>query len=103
MGEELDARSDVYSLGIVLYEMLTGSVPFKSPTSTAVVVQHVNQPPTPLRSLNLSAKPLVGDGVAMQRISARDKKGADWRGVLLLITAGDTQELTLRMTRAGEK
>ncbi len=51
----------------------------------------------------VSAKPLVGDGVAMRQISVRDKKGADWRGVLLLITSGDTHELTLRMTKAGEK
>lgn len=49
LGEELDNRSDIYSLGIVLYEMLAGVVPFNSPNSTAVVVQHVNQAPPPLR------------------------------------------------------
>lgn len=54
LGEDLDNRSDIYSLGIVLYEMLAGVVPFNSPTSTAVVVQHVNQSPPSLRAINLS-------------------------------------------------
>lgn len=52
LGEELDSRADIYSMGIVLYEMLCGRVPFNSPVSTAVVVQHVNQPPPSLRTIN---------------------------------------------------
>ncbi|HEX7957015.1 MAG TPA: protein kinase, partial [Pyrinomonadaceae bacterium] len=54
VGEELDSRSDIYSLGVVLFEMLCGTVPFNSPTSTAVVVQHVTQPPPSLRAVNMS-------------------------------------------------
>jgi serine/threonine protein kinase len=70
LGEELDSRSDIYSLGIVLYEMLAGVVPFKSPMSTAVVVQHVNQAPPPLRTINLSISPAV-EAVVMHALAKR--------------------------------
>lgn len=57
LGEELDHRADIYSAGIVLFEMLCGRVPFDSSISTAVVIQHVNQPPPSLRELNPAVSP----------------------------------------------
>lgn len=70
LGEKLDGRSDVYSLGIVLFEMLTGIVPFNSPTTTAIVVQHVNQPPPQLRSINMSISPAV-ESVVLRALAKR--------------------------------
>jgi formylglycine-generating enzyme required for sulfatase activity len=47
----IDARSDIYSLGIVAFEMLTGKVPFNAPTPTSLAIKHIMDSPPPLRSL----------------------------------------------------
>ncbi|HJU93278.1 MAG TPA: protein kinase [Pyrinomonadaceae bacterium] len=48
LGEPLDARSDVYSLGVMFYEMLSGKRPFTAETVSGIINRHLSEPPPPL-------------------------------------------------------
>ena len=47
-GDELDGRSDLYSLGVVMYQMLTGDLPLKADSEMQMMLAHINTPPKPI-------------------------------------------------------
>ncbi|MQA02945.1 MAG: Stk1 family PASTA domain-containing Ser/Thr kinase [Streptosporangiales bacterium] len=67
-GEKVDARSDLYSTGCVLYELLTGSPPFSGDSPVSVAYQHVREDPTPPSHLNPDVPPSV-DAIVLKALA----------------------------------
>lgn len=69
-GEPVDARADIYELGVVLFQMLTGRVPFSGTTPYAIVIKHLQEPLPHLQQINSSLSPAV-DAVMQQATAKR--------------------------------
>ncbi|HEY2741595.1 MAG TPA: protein kinase [Gaiellaceae bacterium] len=69
-GKPVSAASDVYSLGVVLWELLAGDVPFTGENFVAVALRHVNEPPPHLRERRTDVPPRLD--AAVQRALAKD-------------------------------
>ncbi|MFD4369340.1 Stk1 family PASTA domain-containing Ser/Thr kinase [Rhodococcus sp. NPDC058521] len=90
-GEQVDARSDVYSLGCVLFEVLTGEPPFKGDSPVAVAYQHVREDPQTPSELNPEI-PRELDSVILKAMSKnpanRYQSAADMRSDLVRVLGG---------------
>lgn len=76
-GKHVDARSDLYSTGCLLFELLTGRPPFQGDSPVAIAYQHVGQPPPPPSSLNPDVPPAL-DAVVLHALAKdRDSRYQD--------------------------
>ncbi len=69
-GKPLDHRTDIYSLGIVLYQLLTGNVPFTAETPSSVIYKHVYEAPPPPRTVNPAISPQA-EAVVLKAIAKK--------------------------------
>lgn len=72
-GHGADARSDIYSLGVMLFEMLAAHPPFDAPSATAVAIKHIQQPPPSLKDFRFNIPTALEDLV--QRTLDKDPDG----------------------------
>lgn len=102
-GERVDARSDVYSLGCVLYEILTGQPPFVGDTPVSVAYQHVREDPVPPSHKHGGISPEL-DAVVLKALAKnpdnRYQSAAEMRADLVRVHSGDKPEAPKVLTQA---
>src|SRR5712664_1103562 len=72
LGQDLDARTDLFSLGIVLHEMATGTLPFQGPTTAAISNAIINQPPPPPSHFKRGLSPKLEEIISKALEKSRD-------------------------------
>ena len=63
-GDRVDSKTDIYSLGVMLYEMLAGVVPFEAESSFGVLMKHINDPPPPIFGISRELQAIIDRALA---------------------------------------
>ena len=88
-GEKVDKRTDIYALGIMLYEMLAGSVPFQADTTFGMLMKHINEPPPPIVGLSEELQAIL-DRTLAKDLSLRYESAGDLANEFIAIFNGQT-------------
>ncbi|MEV4595799.1 Stk1 family PASTA domain-containing Ser/Thr kinase [Amycolatopsis sp. NPDC049253] len=100
-GEAVDARSDVYAAGCVLYELITGEPPFTGDSPVAVAYQHVREDPNPPSSVNPAVTPEL-DAVVLKALAKgpanRYQSAAEMRSDLVRTLSGQRPSAPMVMS-----
>src|SRR5262249_42645247 len=96
-GQQADRRADLYSLGLVAYQMLSGRLPFQADTPQAVLFQHIHVPPHPLQDAAPDVPPPLRpllEPMMAPRPATRHPRAEDMRADLERFRTGQHDAIT---------
>ena len=100
-GKKLDPRTDLYSLGVVLYELLTGQLPFDADDIGAILIQHVSKPPVPPSQL-MSGVPIFLERAILRALEKQpDSRYPSAAAMAEALTARKSSDPDNLMTQAA--
>ncbi len=99
--ESLDHRSDVYSLGIVLYQMITGVVPFNAPTIAGIVKGHISEAPQPPTAHNASIPPQFEELILAALVKDPEERIPDMRTMRAMLEECDPSGTPVELAPIG--
>ena len=76
-GEEAGARADLYSLGVVAYQLLTGRLPYEANSLSELAIKQQRDPPAPLDELNPRVPPELADAIEMALALDKEERPAN--------------------------
>jgi serine/threonine-protein kinase len=87
LGQRVDGRTDIYALGMMLYEMLTARLPFNAPTVMALLAMHMHDPPRPIHEVRPDVPPALAAVVMRCLEKSPDARPASMRALLAELAA----------------
>ncbi len=98
-GDRVNHKTDIYSLGVVLYEMLAGAVPFDAESTFGVLMKHLNEPPPPIAGLSPALQAVINRALAKdpaQRFESAGEFAEEF------IAASEGGKISERTEKVGE-